>query len=74
VAFVQAGDLEDSGAVHDATLIDATLPLVPGLVDRLRQGIDVADVGCGSGHAVNLMAEAFPRSGRSCTPCRACTA
>ncbi len=35
---------------------------VPGLVRRLRQGIDVADVGCGSGHAANLMAEAFPRS------------
>jgi ubiquinone/menaquinone biosynthesis C-methylase UbiE len=31
-------------------------------VDRLGQGIDVADVGCGSGHAINLMAEAFPRS------------
>jgi hypothetical protein len=28
---------EDSGAVHDATLIDVTLPLVPGLIDRLRQ-------------------------------------
>ena len=53
---------ETTGAVYDATLIDATLPLVPGLVDRLGQGIDVADVGCGSGHAVNLMAEAFPRS------------
>src|SRR5215831_19367516 len=53
---------EDSGAVHDATLIDTTLPLVSGLVGRLKQGIDVADIGCGSGHAVNLMAEAFPRS------------
>jgi SAM-dependent methyltransferase len=53
---------EDTGAVHDATLIDVTLPLVPGLVDRLEHGIDVADIGCGSGHAVNLMAEAFPRS------------
>lgn len=53
---------EDSGAVYDATLIDVTLPLVPGLVDRLTQGVDVADVGCGSGHAINLMAEAFPRS------------
>ena len=58
----QALMAEDSGAVHDATLIDVTLPLVPGLVDRLRDGIDVADVGCGSGHAINLMAEAFPRS------------
>jgi len=58
----QAVMAEDSGAVRDATLIDVTLPLVPGLVDRLRDGIDVADVGCGSGHAVNLMAGAFPRS------------
>ena len=53
---------EDSGAVRDATLIDVTLPLVPGLARRLSQGIDAADVGCGSGHAVNLMAETFPRS------------
>jgi hypothetical protein len=58
----QALMAEDSGAFHDATLIDVTLPLVPGLVERLSHGIDVADVGCGSGHAVNLMAEAFPRS------------
>jgi ubiquinone/menaquinone biosynthesis C-methylase UbiE len=59
---LQAVMAEDTGAVHDATLIDVTLPLVPGLVGRLEHGIDVADVGCGSGHAVNLMAEAFPRS------------
>src|SRR5262245_28517801 len=52
---------EDSGAVRDATLIGVTLPLIPELVDRLGQGIDVADIGCGSGHAVNLMAAAFPR-------------
>lgn len=58
----QAIMAEDSGAVHDATLVDVTLPLVPGLVERLQQGIDAADVGCGSGHAVNLMAEAFPAS------------
>jgi hypothetical protein len=58
----QAVMAEDSGSVQDATLIDVTLPLVPGLIERLRQGIDVADVGCGSGHAANLMAEAFPRS------------
>jgi Methyltransferase domain len=59
---LQAVMAEDTGAVHDATLIDVTLPLVPGLVGRLEHGIDVADIGCGSGHAVNLMAEAFPRS------------
>src|SRR3954454_24376022 len=53
---------EGSGAVHDAALIDGILPLVDGLVDRLQAGIAVADVGCGSGHAINLMAEAFPKS------------
>lgn len=53
---------EDSSTVHDATLLDVTLPLVTGLVERLRDGIDVADVGCGSGHALNLMAGSFPAS------------
>jgi ubiquinone/menaquinone biosynthesis C-methylase UbiE len=53
---------EESAKVFDATLLETTLPLVPGLVERLRAGIEVADVGCGSGHAVVLMAESFPRS------------
>lgn len=53
---------EDSGQVLDATLIEHALPLVPGLPERLTAGIDVADVGCGSGHAVNVMAQAFPSS------------
>ena len=53
---------EDSAQVFDATLLDVTLPLVTGLTARLEEGIDVADVGCGSGHAINLMAEAYPNS------------
>jgi SAM-dependent methyltransferase len=53
---------ERSGAGYDATLTDVVLPLVPGLTGRLARGIAAADVGCGSGHALNLMAEAFPRS------------
>ncbi len=53
---------EDSATVHDAALVDGILPLVPGLPDRLAEGIDVADIGCGSGHAVNLMARAYPAS------------
>ena len=53
---------EESGQVFDATLVDVTLPLVSGLVERLERGIDALDVGCGSGHAVNLMAKAFPAS------------
>jgi ubiquinone/menaquinone biosynthesis C-methylase UbiE len=36
--------------------------MVEGLIDKLNAGIDVADVGCGAGHAVNVMAKAFPNS------------
>lgn len=53
---------EISGAIFDATLVDVTLPLVPGAIDGLERGIRVADVGCGSGHAINLMARKFPNS------------
>ena len=53
---------EDSAQVVDASLLQVTLPLIPGLVERLQAGIDVADIGCGSGHAINVMAQAFPRS------------
>lgn len=53
---------EESGAMYDASLVDVVLPLVDGLLERLRAGADVADFGCGSGHAVNVMAQAFPAS------------
>jgi SAM-dependent methyltransferase len=53
---------EDSATIHDGALIDSILPLVPGLIDRLNAGIEVADIGCGQGHAINLMATAFPQS------------
>lgn len=53
---------ENSAQVHDNGLIDGILPLVPGLVERLNAGISVADVGCGQGHAINLLARAFPNS------------
>lgn len=53
---------EDSASVHDAGLLEHVLPLVPGLPGRLRAGMDVCDVGCGSGHALCLMAKAFPAS------------
>ncbi len=52
---------DDSGAVNDASLIDTIVPLTC-LVDRLHAGIDVLDVGCGQGHAVNLLGRGFPRS------------
>ncbi len=58
----QAMMAELSGMTFDATLLDVTLRLVPGLTERLDTGIDVADIACGSGHAINLMARAFPQS------------
>jgi ubiquinone/menaquinone biosynthesis C-methylase UbiE len=53
---------EESLHVMDNSLLQVILPLVAGLEERLRAGIDVADIGCGSGHALNIMAQAFPRS------------
>jgi 2-polyprenyl-3-methyl-5-hydroxy-6-metoxy-1,4-benzoquinol methylase len=53
---------EDSGQTVVAALADHILPLVPGLIERLEEGIDVLDVGCGSGRALNLMARTFPSS------------
>jgi ubiquinone/menaquinone biosynthesis C-methylase UbiE len=58
----QAICAEVSWAALDVTLLRDVLPLVPGLTDRLQAGIEVVDVGCGCGHAVNIMAEAFPAS------------
>lgn len=53
---------EDSGQTIVAVLEDAILPLVAGLPEKLQQGIDVLDVGCGSGRALNKLARLFPNS------------
>lgn len=45
-----------------AFLVSAWLPRLPGVVDRLSAGVDVADVGCGAGVALLEMARAFPKS------------
>ncbi|MFF7246454.1 class I SAM-dependent methyltransferase [Embleya sp. NPDC008237] len=58
----QALQAEESGRVWDAALVDGVLPLAPGLTERLTAGIDVLDVGTGQGHAMNVLAKAFPRS------------
>lgn len=62
--FARFGEVmgELSRASFDGALIDAVLPLVPGLVDRLHDGIEVADIATGSGHAINVMAMTFPKS------------
>lgn len=38
------------------------LPLVDGLIDKLEEGIDVLEIGCGSGRASCRLAERFPNS------------
>jgi len=45
-----------------ALLVPLVLPLVEGLVDKLKRGVRVADIGCGSGVALIEMARAFPAS------------
>ncbi len=46
----------------DGVLVQGVVPLVAGLADRLRDGVDAADIGCGTGHSTNLLARAFPTS------------
>eukprot|EP00439_Symbiodinium_sp_Y106_P089998 s1_g2534.t1 len=53
---------EDSGQTVVAQLFDVIVPLVPGLDDRLRAGIDVMDAGCGEGRALIALAEQYPES------------
>lgn len=53
---------EESAVTIVARLVDTILPALPGLMEGLEQGIDVLDVGCGSGRAINAMARAFPNS------------
>jgi SAM-dependent methyltransferase len=47
---------------YKGSLLSEWLPALDGVVEQLRSGIAVADVGCGHGHSMLLMAHAFPRS------------
>jgi SAM-dependent methyltransferase len=51
-----------NGPSQRVFLVRRWLPAVPGLVERLEAGARVADVGCGTGTAAILMAQAFPAS------------
>ncbi len=53
---------EDSAQLVVASLISTILPVVPGLIQQLESGIDVADLGCGGGLAMKTLAEEFPNS------------
>ncbi|MBC7844036.1 MAG: methyltransferase domain-containing protein [Gemmatimonadaceae bacterium] len=47
---------------YRASLVPQWLPALDGVVEQLKAGIAVADVGCGYGHSTLLMAQAFPNS------------
>ena len=47
---------------YTANLVSGWLPALDGVIDKLRQGARVADVGCGHGASTILMAQAFPAS------------
>jgi len=53
---------EDSGQTVLPALREHILPLVPDLLERLRTGIAVLDLGCGRGRALCQMAQWFPNS------------
>ncbi len=60
-SFIKGID-RGNGPSQRVFLTKKWLPAVNSLTDRLEEGIRVADVGCGSGTAAILMAEAFPNA------------
>lgn len=53
---------EESHQTVIVPLVDEILPLEEGLIAKLESGIEVLDVGCGSGFAIAEMARRFPAS------------
>jgi SAM-dependent methyltransferase len=49
-------------AGYNANLIGSWLPALEGVVDKLKRGAKVADVGCGHGASTVLMAKTYPKS------------
>jgi 2-polyprenyl-3-methyl-5-hydroxy-6-metoxy-1,4-benzoquinol methylase len=51
-----------SAGWFDTLLVQQWLPQLPDVDGRLRDGADVADVGCGNGRALVALARAYPQS------------
>lgn len=49
-------------ASYNSHLLTSWLPALDGIIDKLKAGARVADVGCGHGASTVLMAQAFPNS------------
>jgi SAM-dependent methyltransferase len=47
---------------YKANLLSTWLPSLDGVMEKLKRGARVADVGCGHGSSTIIMAEAFPNS------------
>jgi 2-polyprenyl-3-methyl-5-hydroxy-6-metoxy-1,4-benzoquinol methylase len=53
---------EDSGQSVLSSLESHILPIVPGLIDQLKRGIRVLDLGCGRGRILHKLATLYPNS------------
>ena len=58
--FCATGAFFRPGYVNN--IVQSWLPALDGVVEKLKAGAKVADVGCGVGFSTLLMAEAFPES------------
>jgi SAM-dependent methyltransferase len=58
------GESAERGAwqLYGSQLVASWIPALDGVAAQLEEGARVADVGCGSGVATMLMAQAYPRS------------
>ncbi len=47
---------------YQHSVVQSWIPSIEGLVEKLREGARVADVGCGHGFATQMIASAFPNA------------
>jgi SAM-dependent methyltransferase len=57
-----AGTERFFGPVYRANLVNHWIPALEGVESKLRSGARVADIGCGHGASLLLLAEAYPAS------------